>query len=239
MTMDRMRGIYTDILNDYPTISMSMSLDDMVRSSYNVITYSQEGGSLQVGTIDYDDFLTIRIKHCDLGKSVGYNNYYPHLRDGIRQLKIVFESDSFIHYQIQDDPQLGFLLLPILINIAKHSDPFFGFYCDSTDLAMVNDIPGNSNLDNLIALFSRHYVVWGSLFFDKELASRIGFDLLKRWAEMITYVDSKSCFIERSGIPLRGGIQEEDDSIYRSKNDIFGHEILPKIIERLRLEYGL
>ena len=239
LTINRMEEMLNKIITEYPTISMSLPFDEMVRFSFNENQFFKEDEQRKWGSFFLDDSIRIFITNCEIGGATGFNHFVPHVRKGARQLKIQFDAEFFIHGLVQEDPKLGDRILPLLVHIASHTNPFFGFYCDKTDLELVEDKSYLNNIDLLISLFTRNLAMWGSLYFDAKLVQEIGLESIEQWAIQMTSVNGKGYFLERSGIPLFGSIQEEDDSLFRTKTDFFGDEMLPKIINRLKSEYRL
>lgn len=236
ITKDRIRSIYTDILNDHPNVSFSLPFDDMVEFSYDVNSYFGNDRFLTWGDIRFEDLVTIQITNCDLGDVEGFQNYPPHVRGGKRQLRIHFKSGIGINYTIMDEPELGFRILSLLSTIAKHSNPFFGLFLwgmwyDNELIPHV--VKGVDYLETLL----RDSGGWATFYCDKELASAIGYDDLDQWADLRTPVDGMGYFIERGDVPLQGYNTEDDPDIAKIRDRIYLENMHPRFIERLEKEY--
>jgi hypothetical protein len=238
ITIDDMRGLYASLAEHHPRISMSLPFEDMVSSSFNINEFFRSGGR-GWGTIQYGDSIRIIVSNCDIGGSTGFNHHFPHLQKGIRQLKVQFDAEFYIHGLVQEDNGLGEGLLPILVDVARHSNPFFGYYCDESDLDLVADKTFPREIDHLRALFERNLGIWGSLYLDEDLAREIGTGLMEGWALGMTAVDDLGHYYERSGIPMFGSIRESDTETFYRKNQVFGSKILPSILSRMEVEFSI
>ncbi|NIP37357.1 MAG: hypothetical protein GWO27_21455, partial [Thermoplasmata archaeon] len=71
----------------------------------------------------------------------------------------------YLSVLVSEDHDLGHRMLPILSSIARHSNPFFGFYVSGSVLD-ADLVPVDSReIEYLRALFE-FPSFWGSLFFD-------------------------------------------------------------------------
>ena len=237
--MDKMTLIFKDISSAYPGIAFSLPFEDMVRYSFDRFSYNAGKGPMErrYGEIRFEG--SIRASLCNFNKDTTPERINLKPDDEERRLTINFDSDHPLPLHVYENRGLGHRLLPFLEIVAKNSNPFFGFLMDEADYDFFSGRPIiPEGLDVIRELFTSYHSNWGSLFLDTDLAGSIGYDVLDQWAELRTDIEGIGHYIERRGVPLFGNIEETDRSLNELRNELFAKEMYPKIIARLRSEYG-
>ena len=237
--MDKMTLKYKDISTAYPGIGFSLPFEDMVKYSFDQDSYNAGKNPLKSrhGEIRFGGSIRAQLLNFTKENTPERINQRPDEEE--RRLNVSFDSNYPLPIHVHEDRGLGHRLIPFLEIVVKHSNPFFGFLMDEADYDFFANTPITpKGLDVISGLFTSYHSNWGSLYVDTDLAGSIGSDVLDHWAELRVDIGGIGLFIERGGVPLSGSIVEDDRSLHELRNDLFAREMYPKIIARLRSEYG-
>jgi len=238
VTLDTFRGMFAELKGLRSNMEASIVAEDWIHIEVDLNPYWEEhgimktdrwyhGSKIEVGINARNNIFYWRDDMCD-----------PVINNGERQLTMGLETQSPLCDTVSLVPEIGFDLQAVLIVLARHADPFFGFLLSENNLIFWVPIPPLHGFDFLQYLFTRDPSSWGSLYCDSALLDSIGAETLGGWVEQSTPVDDIGAFIEMNGPPLQQ-YGQKDDPLRKEKDDLFIQMMYPKIIDRLEKEYEI